>query len=187
MVHMTLPRTLREDEEAFQFVCRGYWLEMLERAGGTPADDPMVRGVVVPQDQAQVENETMVYVRVIGYAIPVMPAEEVMRQQVPLYVGRYYAAENAAPVEPEMPTYTLSELMAHINDVAIAQPFNYDAVVNALVGREVSINVTGPWTPIRETDDDLDRPIRYDFSEGITGEHWGDAMHWHHEEGKEPL
>lgn len=155
MVHMTLPRTLLEDEEAFQFLCRGYWDEMLRVAGGTPAEEPVVRAFRADTQPEDVESDG-VYVHVIGYAEPAMPAEEVMRHRYPAFVSRYITAETNAVVEPEMPTYTLSELMAHISD--IARPFNYDSVVNALIGAQVSI-------PIRAVDDDMAyrQPTEYDF------------------------
>jgi hypothetical protein len=173
MVHMTLSRTLLEDLPAMEFLGRGYWDEMLRVAGGIPAEDPMVQ-VIIADTQLEDVGPDQVYVHIIGYAEPAMPAEEVMRHRV----------------EPHMPTYSLSELIAQIGDVARAQAFNYDEVVNALVGQQVSIN--GPWTQIREVDDDQYRyrqPTEYDFITrpqhyGDDDENWeygDDVAKWYHE------
>jgi hypothetical protein len=116
-----------------------------------------------------------IYVHIIGYAIPAMPAEEVMRG--PDFDVINIQGPTRFDIDIDMhletpPAYTLSELMAHIGDVAAPQ---YDSSFGA------------PWNSNFGTDNDLDRPLTYDYSESTTGEHWGDAMHWHHEEGKEPL
>lgn len=70
VLSLTVPSTLLEDDEAFQFFCRGYWEEMLERAGGTPADDPMVRAFLADDQFPESALIHMVQVHVIGYSQP---------------------------------------------------------------------------------------------------------------------
>jgi hypothetical protein len=160
---MTLPRTLLEDEEATQFVCRGYWDEMLSVAGGTPAEEPMVSWYEGSMEGIPAGK---VYVHIIGYAEPAMSAEEVLRSAgFSPFLSRYVSMpEPEAELQLPTPTYTMSELIERIG--SIAEPYNYQAVVDSLIGAQISINVTGPWVPIREVDDDEYRyrpPTGHDF------------------------
>jgi hypothetical protein len=165
MVPLTVPRTLLEDEEAFQFFCRGMWEEMLRTAGGTPAEDPMVRGIPEPDSWTFAEGySSMVNVRIIGYAIPAMPAEDVLRSAgFSPQLSRYVSVP-----EPELhleapPAFELSDLIRHVTD---------------LIGQDVTIRYD--TTRINDDDDYRYRPPTSDdfITHPQDDESWSDAATW---------
>jgi hypothetical protein len=195
-----------DDEEAMLFVCRGYWDEMLSIAGGTPAEDPMVSWYD-GGDRDDIRDD-QVYVHIIGYAIPAMPAEEVLRAagfspQVSRYMTEpdltppdrvlqndFEGGRHGATIASGMPTFEVSELMTHIDEVAHPyRLYDYESVLNALVGANVSINIGAMDLEITD-DNNPDDYIYHQPTDDDYNTHpyedSADAMHWSYREGSEP-
>jgi hypothetical protein len=104
----------------------------------------------------------MVNVHVIGYAIPAMPAAEVLGSAgFSPFLSRYITVPEPEPeLQLPPPAFELSDLISQVNEI---------------------IGQRAPWVPIREVDDDYRYrpPTSDDFiTHPQDDESWADAATW---------
>lgn len=179
MLRLVVPRTLADDDEALQAFGSMYWREMLERAGGIPAENTMLRVIRaedLPDNSATgIEESSMVPIHVIGYATPRIE-------------------------EPSIDMRLGIDLSAFTTSI--------DELIQGLVGAEMTVQIpitndfegglSGSLFPLggrhgivqhqEEQDEFYYRGYsEEDFDAPLQEEGWGDAMRWTPGDGKGEL